>query len=104
MFSDLHSYLHSLKKIHSHHPRRIYPAHGPLIDGAAAPARIEQYIAHRAAREQQIVRTLRQRHDEMTATGQLGREDGYLTASDIVRRICQSTTDARCLRARSSAR
>lgn len=96
VFSNLHSYLHSLRKIHRHRPRRIYPAHGPLIDGADAPARIEQYIAHRAAREDQIVQTLRRRHDELAAAGHLQhqRDQEFLTASDIVRRICQPPTAA----------
>ncbi len=96
VFNDLHSYLHSLRLIHSHRPQRIYPAHGPIIDGGEAPTRIEQYIAHRAAREQQIVQTLEAKQKESVAktvgkAEQREVEEEHLTALEIVQRICTDT-------------
>jgi glyoxylase-like metal-dependent hydrolase (beta-lactamase superfamily II) len=46
-------YMRSLETLRTHHPRRIYPAHGPVRDDAIAL--IEQYIAHRLERERQIL-------------------------------------------------
>lgn len=54
---DLGAYLASLRRILDLDVRRIYPAHGPVLE----PARpvIEGYIAHRLEREAQIVAALR---------------------------------------------
>jgi glyoxylase-like metal-dependent hydrolase (beta-lactamase superfamily II) len=49
-------YIRSLRALRTRHPRRIYPAHGPTRDDAVAL--IEQYIAHRLQREQQVVDAL----------------------------------------------
>jgi len=87
VFSDLHSYLHSLRRIHREQPRRIYPAHGPLIDGAEAPQRIEQYISHRDQREQQILQLLQQTKAELQ--GSADADDKLLTTQQIVERIYQ---------------
>ena len=50
---DLQQYLSSLARIRDLRPRRLFPGHGPVIDDAAAV--IDEYIAHRAARERQIL-------------------------------------------------
>jgi glyoxylase-like metal-dependent hydrolase (beta-lactamase superfamily II) len=50
---DLALYLASLSRLESMAPRRIYPAHGPLIEDGVA--KLREYLAHRAQREQQIV-------------------------------------------------
>lgn len=50
---NMAEYLRSLHKLRDLEPRRIYPAHGPTRDDAVAL--IDQYIAHRLEREQQIV-------------------------------------------------
>ena len=42
---DLHDYMRSLERVLAEAPRRIYPAHGPLIEDG--PAKIREYIAHR---------------------------------------------------------
>ena len=46
-------YLRSLEKLRSHAPRRIFPAHGPVRDDAAAL--IDEYISHRLERERQVL-------------------------------------------------
>ena len=53
---DMADYLRSLAKLRALKPRRIFPAHGPTRDDAAAL--IDEYIAHRLAREQQIADAL----------------------------------------------
>ena len=49
-------YLRSLRKLRARAPRRIYPAHGPTRDDAVAL--IDEYIAHRLEREQQVIDAL----------------------------------------------
>ncbi len=46
-------YINSLRKLRARNPRRIYPAHGPTRDNAVAL--IDEYIAHRLQREQQVL-------------------------------------------------
>lgn len=49
-------YLRSLRLLREHHPRRIYPAHGPIRDDAVAL--IDEYIAHRLERERQVLEAI----------------------------------------------
>jgi glyoxylase-like metal-dependent hydrolase (beta-lactamase superfamily II) len=49
-------YLRSLQTLRALDPKRIYPAHGPIRDDAAAL--IDEYIAHRLLREQQVLDAL----------------------------------------------
>jgi glyoxylase-like metal-dependent hydrolase (beta-lactamase superfamily II) len=53
---DLLDYMSSLERMLALAPSRIYPAHGPLI--ANAEAKLREYIAHRNAREAQILAAL----------------------------------------------
>jgi ribonuclease/clavin/mitogillin len=54
---DLSQYLQSLQRLLKRAPKAIYPAHGPMIhDGVA---KLKEYIAHRARREEQIMAALR---------------------------------------------
>jgi glyoxylase-like metal-dependent hydrolase (beta-lactamase superfamily II) len=53
---SMHDYIASLRLLLTHHPKRIFPAHGPTRDDAATL--IEQYIAHRLEREQQVLDVL----------------------------------------------
>ena len=53
---DLLDYMDSLARMLALAPSRIYPAHGPLI--ADGPAKLRDYIAHRNAREAQILAAL----------------------------------------------
>lgn len=57
VFEDLATYLASLGKMEVLFAGRAYPGHGPVVDDG--PARIREYVAHRRAREEQIVATLR---------------------------------------------
>ncbi len=50
---DLAVYLRSLSRMQDLDPRTIYPGHGPVV--LDAPAKLQEYVDHRAAREQQIV-------------------------------------------------
>src|SRR5436309_7508014 len=60
----------SLERIKGLDVRRIYPAHGPVIEDG--PGRIQEYIDHRLARERQILEAL---------------GDGLKTIPDMVSRI-----------------
>jgi glyoxylase-like metal-dependent hydrolase (beta-lactamase superfamily II) len=54
---SLRDYLASLARVRALDPARIYPGHGPII---AQPAQlIDQYVAHRADRERQVIAALR---------------------------------------------
>lgn len=49
-------YLRSLRTLRARHPKRIYPAHGPIRDNAVAL--IDEYIAHRLERERQVLEAI----------------------------------------------
>ena len=53
---DLGEYMASLKRVQALDVRRIYPAHGPVIEDA--PAKIQEYLDHRMMRERQILDAL----------------------------------------------
>ena len=53
---DLGQYLRSLETQLELAPRRIYPAHGPVIEDGVA--KLREYIAHRHERERQILAVL----------------------------------------------
>jgi glyoxylase-like metal-dependent hydrolase (beta-lactamase superfamily II) len=67
---DLRVYLESLRLVRELAPRRLLPGHGPVVDDPSAL--IDEYIAHRQKREQQILQA-------MLA--------GARTVDDIVRRV-----------------
>ena len=50
---DLAQYLRSLARMQELAPRTIYPGHGPVV--LDAPAKLQEYLDHRAERERQIV-------------------------------------------------
>jgi glyoxylase-like metal-dependent hydrolase (beta-lactamase superfamily II) len=53
---DLADYMASLRRLLGLAVRRIYPAHGPVIEDG--PGRIQEYIEHRLLRERQILAAL----------------------------------------------
>ena len=53
---DLADYMASLRRLQGLDIRRIYSAHGPVIEDG--PGRIAEYIAHRLQRERQILEAL----------------------------------------------
>jgi hydroxyacylglutathione hydrolase len=55
---SLREYLASLARVRALAPRRVYPGHGPIVEDAAAI--IDEYVAHRAARERQVAGLLAQ--------------------------------------------
>ena len=67
---DLLEYMRSLERLLGLDVRRIYPAHGPVIEDG--PGRIREYIAHRLMRERQILEAL---------------ADGLVTIPTMVERI-----------------
>lgn len=74
---DLGDYMASLRKLQSLDVRRIYPAHGPVIEDA--PAKIQEYIDHRLLRERQILEAL---------------GDGLRTIPEMVARIYADVSPA----------
>lgn len=50
---SMRDYIASLRRLLTHKPNRVFPAHGPTRDKAMAL--IEQYIAHRLDRESQVL-------------------------------------------------
>jgi glyoxylase-like metal-dependent hydrolase (beta-lactamase superfamily II) len=63
---DLVAYLRSLRRMQELAPRTIFPGHGPTVfDGKT---KLEEYVAHRAMREQQVIDAIAAGHrsiDEM---------------------------------------
>jgi len=67
---DLRAYLASLNLVRDLAPRRLLPGHGPIVDDPVAL--IDQYIAHRARREEQILKAML---------------EGARTVEEIVRKV-----------------
>jgi len=67
---DLRAYLASLRLVRELEPRRLLPGHGPIVEDPAAL--IDEYIAHRQKREQQILQAIL---------------EGARDVDDIVRRV-----------------
>lgn len=56
VFEDMSSYLQSLGKMQRMFRGRAYPGHGPVVEDG--PGKIAEYIAHRRAREEQVLETM----------------------------------------------
>ena len=74
---DLKAYLESLRRIRALNPRRLLPGHGPIVDDPIGL--IDEYLAHRAAREQQILKAIL---------------EGARTVPEIVRRVYPALPEA----------
>ncbi|HEU4383940.1 MAG TPA: MBL fold metallo-hydrolase [Anaeromyxobacteraceae bacterium] len=53
---DMAEYLRQLERLRSLRPRTLFPAHGPPAPNG--PGKLEEYIAHRRAREEKVLRAL----------------------------------------------
>jgi glyoxylase-like metal-dependent hydrolase (beta-lactamase superfamily II) len=53
---DLTAYLRSLRRLRELAPKTIYPGHGPVV--LRAIAKLDEYLAHRAERETQVLEGL----------------------------------------------
>src|SRR5262245_34088605 len=53
---DLAAYLRSLRRMRELSPRTIYPGHGPVV--LRAIAKLDEYLEHRAMREDQVLRAI----------------------------------------------
>jgi glyoxylase-like metal-dependent hydrolase (beta-lactamase superfamily II) len=62
---DLGEYLASLERLLSLEPRRLLPAHGPVIEDPRAI--LTAYIAHRLERERQVLDALKRGHASVQA-------------------------------------
>jgi glyoxylase-like metal-dependent hydrolase (beta-lactamase superfamily II) len=74
---NLRQYLESLHRVRSLGPRQLLPGHGPIVDDPAAL--IDEYLAHRAERDRQILDAVRA---------------GARTPEEIVARVYQELPDA----------
>ncbi|KAL1923549.1 uncharacterized protein VTP21DRAFT_8529 [Calcarisporiella thermophila] len=57
VFEDLSKYMESLQRMVSLGPKRLYPAHGPVIEDGIA--KLQEYIQHRKDREEQVIEVMR---------------------------------------------
>jgi glyoxylase-like metal-dependent hydrolase (beta-lactamase superfamily II) len=57
---DLAAYLRSLRRLQELHARTIYPGHGPVVVDAAD--KLEEYVAHRREREDQVLSAIAEGH------------------------------------------
>lgn len=62
---DLAQYMNSLERALAERPARIYPAHGPCIENGTG--KIEEYIAHRRGRDEQILDAMGQGAESVVA-------------------------------------
>jgi glyoxylase-like metal-dependent hydrolase (beta-lactamase superfamily II) len=84
---DLGAYLASLRRVRDLAPRRLLPGHGPIVDDPIAL--IDEYLAHRAQREQQILKAIL---------------DGARTVPEIVRRVYPALPESLSAAAAESVR
>lgn len=62
VFEDLNAYMNSLERMQHQFKGRAYPGHGAVIEDGRS--RIQDYIKHRAEREQQVLDIMSQGDDD----------------------------------------
>jgi ribonuclease/clavin/mitogillin len=62
---DMRAYLSSLRRVHARNPRRLFPAHGPVIEDPRGTC--ERLIAHRLDREALVLDAVRAGHERPEA-------------------------------------
>ncbi|KAG5505704.1 hypothetical protein JKF63_05039 [Porcisia hertigi] len=67
VFCNFKDYMNSLHVLERMKPKRLYPAHGPVVEDGTA--RIGEIIQHRLKREQQILQVLREHMHDAAASG-----------------------------------
>ena len=70
---NLREYLHSLRKMKAEKPSRLYPGHGQIIEDG--PALIEEYIAHRMKRVDEVLKVIQESRN------------GALSVEDIAKQV-----------------
>ncbi|KAI8050237.1 beta-lactamase-like protein [Syncephalis plumigaleata] len=91
VFEDLPVYLESLERLKRVNAKRIYPGHGPMIDGEDnVQAVLDNYIKHRIAREEEIIKLMEQPASEVS---QYDEEPSSWTASQMVSTIYPDVPD-----------
>jgi ribonuclease/clavin/mitogillin len=58
---DMRAYLSSLRRVHARNPRRLLPAHGPVIEEPRTVC--ERLISHRLDRERRVLDAVRTGHE-----------------------------------------
>ena len=95
---DLAKYLASLRRMQELGPRTIYPGHGSIV--LDAPAKLREYLTHRAEREEQVLAALGAGPKTVDAlVGEI-----YADQPDDVRPLAARTVTAQLLKLNSEGR